>query len=373
MLAIAGAVYLPRRIERPSSATPPAVELRTRPAQVDVFADGAWIGLSDAAGRFRWPRAPAGAVINQVQFRCVGYEPLSLPFESLKPSEENLVELKPRFVELDARSEPPGAAVWLAGQPIGMTPLTTRIGGEQIRAARALIVKIGFEKTEAPLEFVEEGKRLRCFVRLNRHANDSAGTSPTPARPEENSPVASARPPEIESQPAPLPGRSILIACAAGLDPRQVPSARAAMFRAIDGLTPEQMFGLVVETPAGIVDPLGGYAPATPERRVRARDWIASAVRAAPAADPAALSRLIRDSLVETVWLMCREGWNGWSDPDRSAADGVVTSGRDSKLTILLNHPAAPGLDMSHRRALARDAGELRQAMHHQGLEPRTR
>lgn len=278
-------------------------------------------------------------------------------------------ESRPRAMHV--QSDPPGAAVWYAGEPLGYTPLELNLPLPRSTDPGLLLVKEGFQTQRLSLAGAADGAALAVTLEALRaperiapphdkkdftaddaddaafasrpHAESAAPTDKVHAQ-GDTAPNAElvtwrTRRPSRDSQTLPdehephiesgsrdssghgrigpgvgpadalSAGQYVAIVVGRVADAVDLAAARERARLAVDSLREDQSLCLLIESATGLIDVFGRFAPADALRRIRARDAIDAFTSVAPDSTDAGttLIDLSQCQEADCVWLLCAD------------------------------------------------------------------
>ncbi len=143
---------------------PQGLSLQVSPAHARVEIGGEAIGPLDESGRVVL-ELPAGDLSETVlEISADGYEPLRKRLSAFAGTPEAFVELQPAPYAVVVSTDPPGADIWLDGEPQGKSPLTLSMAPGNSGSLR--IGKTGYQSVTRSLTPPGHGKPLQLDVAL---------------------------------------------------------------------------------------------------------------------------------------------------------------------------------------------------------------
>lgn len=122
--------------------------VRTDPPGVEVSLDERRIGTTGSDGRMSVRLPNDDITVHQLAFNLEGYFPQRRAVSALDVGDTLNIVLSRTPVPAEILSDPPGAAVWIDGNPVGTTPFSGPIPAEQLVSMPIRLVKEGYEATE---------------------------------------------------------------------------------------------------------------------------------------------------------------------------------------------------------------------------------
>lgn len=144
----------------------PTLEIRSDPVAVDVFLDDLWAGTTSLDGRMMLELPRGGAGAHWLEFRRAGYQSQRRLLAMADLARPIAVLLARAPVEASVDSDPPGAAVWIAGEPRGSTPLKLSLPVDSLTTIPVRVVKDGYEPFQRQLSLPPAGEPLSLVARL---------------------------------------------------------------------------------------------------------------------------------------------------------------------------------------------------------------
>lgn len=155
--------------------------LRVEPAEAIVRLDGVDMGPADESGRIRLSVDRSNMTDRLLEVSSHGYQPLTQSLGDFRGMDEASVQLVRAPFEAEIASDPTGAEVWLDGQLVGATPVTTTVTPDA--GAWVVLRKEGFRPVERTLEMPVNDDILRLRVPLEPAGITlSVKTDPVPAQ-----------------------------------------------------------------------------------------------------------------------------------------------------------------------------------------------
>lgn len=152
VLLFAGGVALLLFNNTPGASRADAADFRfwvqTDPPGVDVMLDERRIGTTGPGGRLAVRLPIDDIAVHQLAFNLEGYSPQRRAVSALDVGDTLNIVLVRTPVQTEIHSDPPGATVWIDGNPVGTTPFTGQIPAEQLVSMPIRLVKEGYEPIE---------------------------------------------------------------------------------------------------------------------------------------------------------------------------------------------------------------------------------